>query len=130
MSLSVEDHIAIEQLYARYNHNIDSGKAAEWAACFTADGVFNGGTGVFTGTEALTGFATGFFKQLKARHWTNNIVVDGDGAKATGACYLNLLMLAAGKPASTIATGIYNDELVKAAGAWKFSSRVMTADAA
>ena len=41
MGLSVEDQLAIQQLYARYNHAIDFGRADEWAACFTSDGVFN-----------------------------------------------------------------------------------------
>jgi hypothetical protein len=130
MSLSVEDQLAIQQLYAKYNHYIDSGKAADWAACFTADGVFNSGQGTFTGTEALTGFVNGFAQQLKARHWTNNLIIEGDGDKATGTCYLNLLALQPGKPASTLITGIYTDTLSKAGGEWKFTSRAVAADQA
>ena len=131
MALSVEDNLAIQQLYARYNHAIDAGKAAEWAGCFTPQGVFDAGaTGRFEGTEALSGFATGFAAQLKARHWTNNLLLDGDAAAATGSCYLNLLALQAGKPAATIATGIYTDALVKQGGEWRFTTRTMTADQA
>ena len=128
LALSVDDHLAIQQLYARYNHAIDSGKAAEWAATFTPDGTFNSGQGVFTGTEALAGFATGFAAQLKARHWVNNLVIEGDAAAATGTCYLNLMALQAGKPASTLVTAIYTDTLKKVGSDWKFTSRAVTPD--
>ena len=50
--LSTQDYVDIEQLYAQYNHAIDSGDAEAWAATFTADGSFN----KFTGHEALAGF--------------------------------------------------------------------------
>ena len=129
MALSVEDQLAIQQLYARYNHAIDSGRAAEWAACFTPDGVFDSGpAGVFTGTEGLAGFVTGFSAQLKARHWINNLILEGDGSTASGTCYLDLLALQAGKPASTMITGIYTDKLKKVGADWKFTSRAVKAD--
>jgi ketosteroid isomerase-like protein len=131
MALSVEDQLAIQQLYARYNHAIDSGKADAWAACFTADGSFESPQGTFTGTEGLTGFVHGFHAQMKgkARHWTNNLVVEGDGGKATGTCYLVLNMGSEpGKPPAAAAAGIYRDQLAKQAGEWKFSSRAVAID--
>lgn len=132
MALSVEDQLAIQQLYAKYNHAIDSGKGDEWAATFTADGVFNSGSGTFTGTEQLAGFGGGLAKRMKARHWTNNLIIEGDGAKATGTCYLALYRLTPGEqpPAGILITGIYNDELSRGAdGAWRFTSRAVTGDA-
>lgn len=39
MALPAADHLAIEQLYARYSHAVDRGDGDAWAACFTADGV-------------------------------------------------------------------------------------------
>ena len=51
--LSAQDYIDIEQLYATYNHAIDSGDADAWAATFTPDGSFNTR---FTGKEGLVGF--------------------------------------------------------------------------
>jgi len=131
MSLSVEDQLAIQQLYAKYNHAIDSGDGAGWAATFTADGKFHSGSGDFAGTEQLAGFGDGFAKRLKARHWTNNLIIEGDGSSATGTCYLSLLRLTPGEqpPASILVTAIYNDTLVKADGGWKFTERTVTGDA-
>lgn len=132
MALSIEDQLAIQQLYARYNHSIDFGKGADWAATFTADGVFNSGSGTFTGTEALAGFGGAFASRMKARHWVNNLLIDGSGSSATGTCYLALYRLTPGEkpPAGILVTGIYNDELSKGAdGAWRFTTRTVTADA-
>ena len=132
MALSVEDQLAIQQLYAKYNHAIDSGNGAGWAATFSDDGVFSSATGTFSGSEQLSGFASGFAARLKGRHWVNNLVIEGDGAKATGSCYLVLYRLTPGEqpPASILTTAIYNDELAKASdGAWRFTKRTVTGDA-
>lgn len=132
MPLTVEDQLAIQHLYAKYNHAIDSGKGADWAATFTAEGVFISGSGTFSGTEQLTGFGTAFATRMKARHWTNNLVLEGDGAAATGSCYLGLYRLSPGEqpPAALLVTAIYNDELTKGAdGQWRFTKRTVTGDA-
>lgn len=131
MSLSTEDQLSIQQLYARYNHAIDSGKGDAWAATFTPEGVFSSANGTFAGSEALAGFANGFAQQLKARHWTNNLVLEATESGATGTCYLILLRLTPGErpPAGILATAIYNDELVKVSGDWRFAKRAVTTDA-
>jgi hypothetical protein len=130
MSLSTEDRLAIEQLYARYNHAIDSGKGDDWANCFAPDGTFTSAGNTFTGKEQLAGFATGFAQRLKARHWVNNLVVEPKGDGATGTCYLALFRLTPGEqpPANVLTTAIYNDTLVKVGGELKFSSRAVTGD--
>lgn len=129
-TLAIEDMLAIQQLYARYNHAIDSGDAAGWAGCFTAEGTFtSGASGSFAGTEQLTNFAQGFASRLKARHWTNNLVLEAEGDGARGTCYLMLLRLQEGAPASVLTTGIYRDNLVREGVAWKFASRAVTPDA-
>ena len=131
MPLSVQDHLAIQQLYAKYNHAIDSGNGAGWAATFSGDGVFSSATGTFTGTEQLAGFGTAFATRMKARHWTNNLVLEGDGQTASGTCYLALYRLTPGEkpPAGILTTAIYTDELAKGAdGAWRFTKRTVTGD--
>ena len=58
-------------------------------------------------------------------------MLDGDGAKATGSCYLILLRLTPGEqpPASILTTAIYNDELSKDVSGWRFTKRTVTGDA-
>lgn len=128
MALSAEDVLAIQQLYARYNHAIDFGDADGWAACFTPDGVFaSSARGETAGREALRAFAEAFSQRTKARHWTNNLVVEGDGAEARGSCYLALYTLGDGGARLT-ATGVYRDQLVRTAEGWRFKRRDVTLD--
>jgi hypothetical protein len=131
MGLSVEDQLAIQQLYARYNHAIDAGKGDAWAACFTPDGTFKSGPIDLGGTAKLAEFGTAFPTRLKARHWTNNLVVEPAEGGAKGSCYLMLLRLTPGEqpPAGMVTTAIYNDTLAKVGGEWKFTSRAVAGDA-
>lgn len=79
-----EDVLAIRELTARYNHAIDSGRAEEWAATFTEDGVFEPSAGGrFEGREALAGFARAFAARFRVRHCTTDAVVEVDGNRAT-----------------------------------------------
>lgn len=129
-ALETSDQLAIQDLYARYNHAIDSGNGAAWANCFTADGTFASATGTFKGTEQLAGFGTAFATRMKARHWTNNLVIEGADGGATGTCYLMLLRLGNQEnPTGILTTAIYKDKLTNAGGGWKFTSREVVGDA-
>ena len=126
--LSTQDLVEIQQLYAKYNHAIDSGNAEEWADTFTPDGVFNGR---FTGREALMGFIKTWKERMNGgnrRHWNSNLSIRGTSEAATGAVYL-MLMDVSTKPASIASTGMYADELVKTPAGWRFKNRVVKVDA-
>lgn len=128
MALSVEDQLAIQQLYAKYNHALDFGNVAGWVATFTPDGTFTSGANSFKGSEALGQFATGFASRMKARHWTNNLIVEADGDGAAGTCYLQLLNVADPKTPTVLTTAIYRDKLTKTGDGWRFTERTVTAD--
>ncbi len=128
MTLSTDDRVEITQLYANYNFSLDFGDSAAWAKTFTPDGVFSSATGTFTGTDELKGFADAFASRLKARHWTNNLVIDTAGEGATGKCYLVLFNLGGEGGPTILTSGIYNDELTKTADGWRFKSRKVTGD--
>jgi hypothetical protein len=63
----------------------------------------------------------------RARHWNANMVIEGDGDTATMRCYLLNLTAGAGRMAGT--TGIYEDQLRKVDGAWRFVERHIAVDA-
>ena len=124
--LSAQDYIDIEQLYATYNHAIDSGDGEAWAATFTPDGTFN----KFTGHDQLVGFIKRWKEEMNGgnrRHWNTNlrIVPSKDGATASV-----FLMLVDVSTKSIVATGMYNDTLVKTATGWRFKTRATKLDAA
>lgn len=126
--LTIADRLAIQELYARYNHHIDFGRSNDWAATFTHDGTIETEMGAFTGTEALAAFAASLFSQFKFRHWTNSLVVDGDAGRATGFCYLIGWALEDGKPPFANHHAHYEDELVKTADGWRFATRKVVED--
>jgi actinorhodin biosynthesis protein ActVIA len=124
--LSAQDYIDLEQLYATYNHAIDSGDGEAWAATFTPDGTFN----KFTGHDQLVGFIQRWKAEMNGgnrRHWNTNlrIVPSKDGASASV-----FLMLVDVSTKSIVATGMYNDTLVKTATGWRFKTRATKMDAA
>ena len=123
--LTTQDYIDIEQLYATYNHAIDSGDGEAWAATFTPDGTFN----KFTGRDQLVGFIQQWKEKMNGgnrRHWNTNLRIEPskDGASASV-----FLMLVDVSTKGIVATGMYNDTLVKTAGGWRFKTRQTKMDA-
>lgn len=127
-ALSTQDYIDIEQLYAQYNHAIDSGDAEAWAATFTPDGAFN----KFVGHDALVGFIQQWKEKMNGanrRHWNTNLRITPSNDGANGAVFLMLVDVST-KPPSIIMTGSYTDTLVKTASGWRFKTRQTKNDAA
>jgi len=124
--LTTQDYIEIEQLYAKYNHALDSGDATAWADTYTADGVFRKTT---AGREALMKFVENFAKSSGGafRHWNTNRTVVGTADGADGSVYLTLWNMGV-KPQAIVTTGIYFDKLVKTPAGWRFKSRDIKGD--
>ena len=125
-TLTTQDYIDIEQLYAQYNEAIDRGDAQGWAATFTADGAFNN----FTGKDALAGFIDLWRQKMNGanrRHWNTNLHIVGTPEGAKGSVYLMLVDVIA-KPPAIVATGSYTDTLVKTADGWRFKTRTTQMD--
>jgi hypothetical protein len=97
-----------------------------WIDYFTEGAVFESPRfGRFTGREGLRQLAAlrrKSFIQAKVRHVISNVVVDVDGARATGECYLCAYLTKFGKT-ELVAVGGYRDELLKVGGRWFFQSR-------
>src|SRR5262245_54214763 len=88
--LTTQDYIDIEQLYATYNHAIDSGDAEGWAATFTPDGSFN----KFVGHDALVGFIQQWKEKMNGgnrRHLNTNLRITPSKDGANGAVFLMLV---------------------------------------
>lgn len=130
MPLSVEDHIAIQQLVARYSHAIDSGDGAAYADTYVDDGVLDAGLLQVEGRDALRAFGDSFARSVHApRHVASNLVVDGDGDRAEVRAYVQLHVLAGDPPRHEVsASGIYHDTLVKEGGQWRFVRRTFAID--
>ncbi|MET0532744.1 MAG: nuclear transport factor 2 family protein [Steroidobacter sp.] len=126
--LTTQDYVEIQQLYARYNHAIDSGDSEGWAATFVPDGVFNE---KFAGRGQLLEFMKVWKEKMNGanrRHWNSNLSITPAAQGANGTVLLMLLDVST-KPPSIVMTGQYTDVLVKTADGWRFKSRVVKNDA-
>ena len=121
-SMTADDYIEIQQLYARYNNAIDSGDAEAYAATFVPDGVFN----TNNGHDALVGFINNWRDNLKGtnrRHWNTNLAIMPTAEGASGSVYLLLVDVSVRPPIITAAAK-YDDQLVKTPQGWRFKKRV------
>ncbi len=121
-SLTTQDYVEIQQLYARYNFIIDSGDAEGYAALYTPDGSFN----TFTGHDALVGFMKNR-NGANQRHWNTNLMITPTPEGANGAVYLMLINVGVNPPAIGTAAK-YSDQLVKTPQGWRFKKRQTSRD--
>jgi bifunctional aromatase (cyclase/dehydratase) len=129
MTLTGQDYLEIQQLYARYVMTIDSGDAEGWADTFTGDGVFNNAS---RGRTALVQFVHDWRANRKGaerRHWNSNLLITPTGEGASGSVYLLLLDISA-RPPSPVMSAVYEDTLVKTPQGWRFKTRVLHSDPA
>lgn len=128
MTNSQSDHEQISSLLARYNIAIDSGDIEGFIATFHPDGVFDGVHGRFEGEAALRSFITTYwtdpdFERLwGAQHWITNVNISVSGSSATSYCYGTVLSADASGN-QVMGTWHYRDDLTKANGEWRFSTR-------
>jgi uncharacterized protein (TIGR02246 family) len=134
--LAAQEQLAIQQLYARQSHAIDSGDALGWAACFTSDGAFRSPTygDAIVGTVALTAFAEAFARAaaeagVVRRHWTTALVLDADTEDVVAArCYAMVLTTAVGEQPLIERTVVFHDRLVRRGGCWLIERRQVSVD--
>ena len=129
-SLSVEDQVDIQQLYARaslaFDGAVDEGRA--FAAAFTADGVFVDIDGTEhrgrAGLEALARGSGGRSGPARASEFLYNVLIEPAPGGATGKAYVVVARLAApGTPVTGVTAGQYHDTLLRTADGWRIARR-------
>lgn len=122
----MDDIEQIKRLSARYNLAFDYGDVEAYLGCWTADGFFersNAGRS-YQGHEELRELLTTF--PVDGRHITTNFIIDVDGDRAHQSAYLAYLDKADGFAVAIF--GVYDDDLVREADGWKYSSRKLAVD--
>lgn len=131
MELTALDHAEIRNLYAKYNHYVDSGKdeGRAYANLFTSDGVFYinlQSRRVARGHAELAAVAKGAGSPppvLKAAHHAVNIMIEPTAEGASGSAYLIMISSPTEGTTTTGLSGIYFDKLVKTGDGWRFKER-------
>ena len=129
---SVEDRLAINDLFVRYTTALDAGDVETIVACFTEDGALESpAVGVYAGRQGIRDFAVRFaqFHQRGAqlRHFISNLAVQVDGDEARATCYLLNVITRDGKT-ELLAPGRYDCRLAKVGGEWLFRHRLVVLD--
>lgn len=127
------DERACERLIMRYTHLVDGGRAVEIADLFTEDGVWRTDEFAMDGQEEIR---AGFGRRQgvtrrQSRHVCTNVIVDVDGDRATGLCYLvnyrhDSTSGVAEHPAPADVpkfVGEYHDTFVRTPDGWRFQDR-------
>ena len=131
-ALSIEDRLAIEDLFVRYTTALDAGDVETVVGCFTADAVLESpAIGAISGHPAIRAFAERFAAQraggTQFRHMVTNIAAELDGGRARASAYLLVFITRDGN-SRRLPPGRYQCALVKEGGAWRFSRRVVLHD--
>ena len=128
-TISSEDRLEIQELYARYCHSADLCDGEEWADCFIEDGVFAPSLGpeagqTYRGRKELAAFISAPHRiPLENRHWNTALTLDRAGDDISAVCYAFLLRVAGADAPEILGSVIYRDRLTKEGGAWKFKER-------
>ena len=120
-TLTTQDYIDIQQLYARYNMAHDSSDAKLLEAVFTPDGEFVSGGNRRSGRGMIA--ATAVKKERpQVRHMATSITIAPSPEGARGTSYVMLVNGQATPPAIS-GTGFYEDVIVKTSEGWRFKTR-------
>lgn len=130
--LSVEERLAIQELYARYNFAIDSGNASAYADTFVDEGVLElPGRPAYEGRVAIAGFVTLRSSDPQpgishSQHWNSSLLLEPKGDYVAGRVYLMLVAIqTATSEVHPVIHGYYSDVIVPRDGAWKFARRTV-----
>src|SRR5215831_8388309 len=109
--MSIEDRLAIADLFTRYCGALDAGEVETVVACFSDDAVLESpAIGQIAGRTAIRDFAARFAARraggTQFRHFVTNIAVTVDGDRARATAYL-LVAISQGGGHRTLPPGHY-----------------------
>ena len=140
MGLPIEDQLKLQRLYAEYVQHFDRGDRDRWLDLFTEDILYRvvptRDTGEWAdpidlvGRQALSEYWE-YRKDMYvhgARHFSTDLIVDGDGDRATGSVNSMVVLTDPAGPTFRV-TGYIDDELRRdATGTWRFAVRTAHPD--
>ena len=130
---SIEDRLAIEDLFVRYMTALDNGDVDGVVSCFTQDGWLDSPiVGRDQGREQLRAFAEKIAASIRLRgaqyrHVVSNFRIETTKNRARARCYL-LDFVTIGEKCELLSPGEYDCELEKIGEEWFFVSRIVHMD--
>ena len=129
---SIEDRLAIEDLFVRYAAALDDGDVEGVVGCFADDGWLDSPiVGRHQGKARLREFAEKIVESkqrgAQLRHVVSNFRIDVSGDRGRARCYLLDFATVAGE-CGLLSSGEYDCELRRVDGEWLFASRIVRMD--
>ena len=129
-SLTLEDRVAISDVFARYAWSLDTRDLDGFAATFAPDGAIQmPGVGRFEGRDEVRRYGkllTDDPRYPGRQHFIAQSRFDsnGDGARCTVRSYAMVTSRSAEGACSVLSLGYYTDQMVKRDGEWMFAERI------
>ncbi|GAA0618813.1 nuclear transport factor 2 family protein [Sporichthya brevicatena] len=122
------DYVAIRELSARYNRAVDDCRFADFAQCFTEDGVFEVvGLATFRGRAEIEKNVSKF--GFGTMHLTTDPTVEISGDSAVQICSVLVGNRQQNRSRFRfLTTGRYHDDLVRTPDGWRFTHRRVDTD--
>lgn len=131
-TISTQDRGEIHDLISRYSHAVDAGLKSEWLALFSENGQLNTPVGSPQGHTELRQWIEERLAsrepQWQVRHFVvNTLIIPVTENRARARSMLLYSRQNIGQPLSAeiLATGIYEDEVLRTEQGWRFVSRTM-----
>ena len=123
VKVSLEDRVAIQDLFARYSQAIDMGNGDEMINnVFAPNGTFHDPSLCLVGSAELRARLTSHPSHAKtSQHWPNNIVITAMSPAGDRASVHSYVFIVNAKGIGTL--GTYHDTLVKSGGRWLILDR-------
>jgi len=121
---TLADKEEIRDLARRYAHCVWQEDTDGAIDLFTDDGAMNIGGQMIHGRQNLLDAYRSMLAGRGLQPYVHNHVIELDGDRATGTCYLDVRASMEGK--SLIGGGFYHDVYVRTPKGWKFASRNLT----
>jgi ketosteroid isomerase-like protein len=112
---------AIRDLPRRYAHAVWLRDAAAAASLFAEDGVMDTGDDALEGRASILEIYTTTFAASEFRPFVHQHVIDLEGDRATGTCYMDVRANVDG--VAMFGFGYYEDRYIREADGWKFARR-------
>jgi ketosteroid isomerase-like protein len=130
------DLAEIQNLLNQYCHAVDRGSIDDIAAVFHRDAVLRPrylGDEAHEGIDAIRAWSPDYDRKVRStvhpmRHKITAPYIEVDGERATAVCYLDADFVSNANGQMGVATGRYEDRLVKDAGRWWIRERVIIVD--
>ncbi|GAA3430880.1 nuclear transport factor 2 family protein [Kutzneria kofuensis] len=125
-----DDHVAIQNLVARYALLVDTGDFAG-VGDLLADATFIGANGDFTGRAEIAAMLDDTVIRYedgtpRTQHATSNLAVEVGGDTAIARSYVTIFQALPDFPLQCIAAGRYRDTFARRNGDWRFVERRVT----